>query len=62
VKEVGQGKVSDLDTTMAVLCGWDLDEKFDKKNVAIFIQQYPAAALAVYRTYLKELSPARQGN
>lgn len=53
---------SDVQAVLDMATGWDLAEPFDAENVGVLVQNYPASALAVLRTYYDELSAARLGN
>lgn len=53
---------SDVQAILEMASGWDLAEPFDAENVGVLVQNYPAAALAILRTYYDELSAARLGN
>lgn len=52
----------DLDVVVEVTSGWGIDEAFEEDNVAILLQNYPGAALAIINAYMTEVSGARKGN
>lgn len=52
----------DVDVVLEITTGWGIDEAFEEDNVAILLQNYPGAALAIIDTFLKEVSGARRGN
>jgi len=52
----------DIDTTMEMVDGWDLDDEFTRDNVETFLDIYGGAAVALYRGYVQELLGARSKN
>lgn len=54
--------VSDYDTFMAMVEGWDLEEPFTPENVTLLLENYIGAAVSTLRTYIDELVKARVGN
>lgn len=52
----------DVDFVLAVVIGWDLEDKFERKNVATLLDQYGGAARAISETYTRELLGLRLGN
>lgn len=54
--------IDDVDLILGVAEGWELDEPFDKENVATFLQKYHAAAQAISVAYIDELTKARAKN
>jgi hypothetical protein len=53
---------SDVDSFMAMVEGWDLEDDFTKKNVGVLLENYIGAALQVYKTYVDQLVKAKLGN
>lgn len=51
-------KMTDVEHVLAVCVGWELDEKFDRKNVDVLLDRYPGAARAIAERYVHELKPA----
>lgn len=64
VKELQSGKkpTSDVDMLMSIACGWDLEDEFNRENVALMTQMYHAAAQAISEKYAEELTQARLKN
>lgn len=54
--------LNDVDATMAMVSGWELDDAFTPENLSILFQQRIAAPEAIFRTYMHELTGARLGN
>lgn len=54
--------VSDVDSVMDFVEGWDLEEKFDREGVEILLENYAGAALALYLAYVDELLQAKRKN
>ena len=52
----------DADTILDMASGWELSDSFNKENVTLLVQNYTAAARAVFDKYLDELARARQKN
>lgn len=56
-------KLSDIDTLMALLAGWEeVDEAFSREAVAKMTQAYHGAAFAITAAFAAELTKARLGN
>lgn len=60
-KEDAEGK-SDLEVTMDIISGWDLDDPFGPESVEKLLQNYHGAAAAISTAYAQELLGARRGN
>ena len=43
--------VSDVESFMAMVVGWDIDAEFNEDNVALFLQNYISAAQATFQGY-----------
>ena len=54
--------VSDVDSFMDMVEGWELDDKFTKENVELLLENRIGTALATYRKYVDELVQAKLGN
>lgn len=54
--------VTDVDTVMAMVEGWELDEPFDREGVELLLENYAGAALALYLAYVDELLAAKRKN
>lgn len=54
--------VSDLDSIMDIIEGWDLAEPFDREGVELLLENYAGAALALYVAYVDELLQAKRKN
>lgn len=54
--------VSDLDSIMDIIEGWDLAEPFDREGVEALLENYAGAALALYVAYVDELLQAKRKN
>jgi hypothetical protein len=52
----------DADTILDMATAWELADAFDKENVSLLVQNYTAAARAVFDKYLDELARARVKN
>lgn len=57
-----RGDVSDVDTVMDMVEGWELEEKFDREGVELLLENYAGAALALYLAYIEELLQAKRKN
>jgi len=55
-------KMENVKFIMDVVVGWNLDDPFNKENVAKLLRNYHGAAGAIGRAYGRELSGARLGN
>lgn len=53
---------SDEETFLGMVTAWDLQEPFTPANVALLLENYIGAALAVYEAYKTELVKAKAGN
>lgn len=54
--------VSDLDSIMDIIEGWDLAEAFDREGVELLLENYAGSALAIYTAYVDELLQAKRKN
>lgn len=52
----------DVEIIMDIASGWELEDAFDAKNVALLLQNYMGAASAIIGKYFSELTQARLGN
>lgn len=52
----------DVESVMDMVTGWSLPEPFDAENVELLLEHYIGAALAIYNTYVTELTGARRKN
>lgn len=52
----------DVDSFMAMVCGWDLDDEFNKENVELLLENYIGASLETYRVYIDQLVKAKAKN
>jgi hypothetical protein len=55
-------EIDDVELVLGVAEGWELDEPFNKENVAKLLQKYHAAAQAITVAYIDELTKARVKN
>ena len=53
---------SDIEVFSEIVLGWDIPDEFSPKNVAIFLDNYPAAAGEVYTQYARLLFESRVKN
>ena len=62
--EFGKGlaQKTDADAFMEMLTGWEFEEEFNKESVALLLENYMGAALAVYDTYKTELVKTKVKN
>lgn len=51
-----------VDIVMDAVCGWDLQEPFNRENVSLMINNYPASASTLLLAYREEILRARVGN
>lgn len=58
----GRADQQDVDTFMAMVLGWDLEDEFNQANVERLLDNYIGAALATYKAYLEELVKAKEKN
>lgn len=61
-QKIKEKKFHELDYVLEMVVGWELSDKFDKKNVGLLLQHYHAAAAAIGAAYVKELGTYRLGN
>ena len=62
-EQVNAGTVSEVDSLMAMLAGWDgVDAPFSREAVQTMVQAYHGAAYAIAQDYARELTAARLGN
>ena len=52
----------DLDAVMDVLCGWELDDQFNRENVETLLENYLGAAFNILQTYTDQLLQAQLKN
>lgn len=52
----------DITLITDVASGWELDDAFDEDSLEKLTQNYPGSALAIFQTYMAELSGARAKN
>ena len=52
----------EVDTTLEIIEGWDLEDKFNKDNVTELLENYIGSAVAIYQVYLDELIRAKAKN
>lgn len=52
----------DIDMLLEIASGWELDDAFDAKSLALMTQNYMGSARAVLETYISELTSARVKN
>jgi hypothetical protein len=53
---------TDVECILEMCSGWEMDDLFDAYNVELLIENYGGAALAIYRTYLDQLTKVKAGN
>ena len=53
---------TDVQSFMDMVEGWDLSDALTEANVAELLENYIGAAVATYRTYVQELTKAREKN
>lgn len=61
-KREKEKKRPDVDYIMQLASGWNLDEEFNKKNLAILFKNYPSAPLKISTVYFAELAGVRRKN
>ena len=54
--------MSDVDSFMSMVIGWELDEAFNAENVKILLQHRIGVAMATFMTYIDELTKSRSKN
>lgn len=52
----------DADVVMDIASGWELEDAWDRENVATLLENYLGAGRAIISTYIAEQTGARQGN
>ena len=52
----------DEEIVLGIASGWDLEEKFDKKNLVELFELYPGSARAIVAAYINEYAGAKSGN
>lgn len=55
-------KIEAEDRILAMVEGWELADPFTRENVRTLVQNYIAAPMAIFETYLDELVKARRKN
>ena len=55
-------KSSNLDAVLDMVLGWNLTDEFNRDNVALLLDNYGAATLAITDVYTRELLGLRLGN
>lgn len=50
---------TDTDTFMEMVVGWGFEDEFNRENVDLLLQNRIGTALAVYQTYISELTKFR---
>ena len=58
----GISEKEDADLLMEVASGWELEDAFDKDNIALMCENYMGAARAVIEKYISEQTAAKLGN
>ena len=53
---------SDVDSFLAMVVGWELEDEFGPVAVELLLDNYIGAAVATYRTYLRELVEGKAKN
>ncbi len=53
---------SDVDAIMDMATGWDLDEPFNRENVAALVENYIGAPAMLVEFYYSELGKRKLGN
>jgi hypothetical protein len=56
-----EGK-TDSESFAAMVTAWELEDEFTPANIALLLENSIGSALATYRTYIDELTKAREGN
>ena len=52
----------EIDFVMKLVSGWNLNEEFNKENMNILLNNYPAAIRAIMSSYYKEMLGQREKN
>lgn len=52
----------DEEIVLDIASGWDLGDKFDKKNLVELFELYPGSARAIVAAYINEYAGAKSGN
>lgn len=60
--EEGKEARKDEEIVLGIASGWDLEEKFDKKNLVELFELYPGSARAIVAAYIQEYTAAKSGN
>ena len=60
--EEGKEARKDEEIVLDIASGWDLDDKFDKKNLVELFEIYPGSAGAIVAAYIQEYTAAKSGN
>lgn len=60
-QEKMEGK-SVTDFLLEIIAGWALPEAFNAENLALLLENYPAAVRAISETYYRELMGQREKN
>lgn len=55
-------EMSQEDQILEMAAGWELADEFNKENVAVLLQNYTAAFVDIWNTYLDELARYRVKN
>lgn len=58
----GKEARKDEEIVLDIASGWDLEEKFDKKNLVELFELYPGSARAIVAAYINEYAGAKSGN
>lgn len=57
-----RAKKSDIESFMEMVEGWDLEDEFSQDNVDELLENHIGLAVNTYRTYIDELTKAREKN
>lgn len=52
----------DADALMQIVVGWELDDEFNRENMALLCDQYGGASREIVNVYLRELAGTRAKN
>lgn len=55
-------ELKDPEMVAEVASGWELSEAFSASNIAQFLQDHHSAAVAIWNTYVDQLTGLRLGN
>lgn len=61
-KKAKSSSFSSLDYVSSIVVGWELTDEFNKKNLALLLEQRHTAAAAITATWTAELFGARSKN